>query len=91
MTFTGSLIASGKLQGLITGKPIIVPGGRIVTVALAAIAVARRDRPASARRRSTRRPADRGHPGDHRGLGLVFGVTMVLPIGGADMPVVIAS
>ncbi len=29
VTFSGSLIASGKLQGLITGKPIMVPGGRI--------------------------------------------------------------
>ncbi|MEJ7697067.1 MAG: NAD(P)(+) transhydrogenase (Re/Si-specific) subunit beta [Candidatus Limnocylindrales bacterium] len=26
ITFTGSLIASGKLQGLIAGKPILVPG-----------------------------------------------------------------
>ena len=40
VTFTGSLVASGKLQGLIRGKPILVPGGRIVTFALAAIAVA---------------------------------------------------
>ena len=31
ITFTGSLIASGKLQGLIPGKPILVPGGRLVT------------------------------------------------------------
>src|SRR5262245_24871875 len=39
ITFTGSLIASGKLQGLIPGKPILIPGGRIVTVALAAVPV----------------------------------------------------
>ncbi len=39
ITFTGSLIASGKLQGLIAGKPILIPGGRIVTAALAAITV----------------------------------------------------
>ena len=32
ITFTGSLIASGKLQGLIPGKPIIIPGGRLVTL-----------------------------------------------------------
>src|SRR5213594_2141490 len=38
ITFTGSLIASAKLQGLIRGKPILVPGGRFVTIALAAIA-----------------------------------------------------
>ena len=37
ITFTGSLIASGKLMGLsITpSRPVIIPGGRIVTAALA--------------------------------------------------------
>ncbi len=39
ITFTGSIIASGKLQGLIPGKPIYVPGGQLVTLALAAITV----------------------------------------------------
>ena len=32
ITFTGSLIASGKLMGLIPGKPIRVPGGQLVTL-----------------------------------------------------------
>jgi NAD(P) transhydrogenase subunit beta len=83
ITFTGSLIASGKLMGVIPGKPIKVPGGQLVTIALAAItAVA----------------------AIYLWLGnvsvpvlfviiaasLTFGVTMVLPIGGADMPVVIS-
>ena len=31
ITFSGSLIASGKLQGLIPGKPILIPGGRSPT------------------------------------------------------------
>jgi NAD(P) transhydrogenase subunit beta len=83
ITFTGSLIASGKLMGVIPGKPIRIPGGQLVTLALAAvtaIAVI------------------------YLWLGnvsvpvffviiaasLIFGVTMVLPIGGADMPVVIS-
>src|SRR6476659_3757921 len=39
ITFTGSIVASGKLQGLIPGKPIQVPGGQLVTLALAAITV----------------------------------------------------
>ena len=39
VTFSGSLIASGKLQGLISGKPILIPGGRAVTFLLAAVAV----------------------------------------------------
>ena len=39
ITFTGSLIASGKLMGIIPGKPIRVPGGQLVTLALAAVTV----------------------------------------------------
>ena len=31
VTFTGSLIASGKLMGRIKGQPILIPGGRILT------------------------------------------------------------
>jgi NAD(P) transhydrogenase subunit beta len=83
VTFTGSLIASGKLQGLLPGKPILIPGGRIVTAALAAIAVG---------------GALYLWAGNVSvpilfviiAAALVFGVTMVLPIGGADMPVVIS-
>jgi NAD(P) transhydrogenase subunit beta len=83
ITFTGSLIASGKLQGLISGQPIIVPGGRIVTIALAAITVV---------------GAAYLWAGNLSvpvmliilAAALVFGITMVLPIGGADMPVVIS-
>jgi NAD(P) transhydrogenase subunit beta len=83
VTFTGSLIASGKLQGLIAGKPIMIPGGQIVTIVLAAITAA-------------------GSFYLWAGnlsvpvmliilaAALIFGVTMVLPIGGADMPVVIS-
>jgi NAD(P) transhydrogenase subunit beta len=83
ITFTGSLIASGKLQGLIPGKPILIPGGRIVTAALAAVTVA---------------GAIYLWAGNLSvpvmlvilAAALIFGVTMVLPIGGADMPVVIS-
>jgi NAD(P) transhydrogenase subunit beta len=83
ITFTGSLIASGKLMGRIPGKPIQIPGGQLVTAALAIIVVV---------------------GGIYLWAGnyslpvmflilaasLVFGVTMTLPIGGADMPVVIS-
>ena len=83
ITFTGSLIASGKLQGLIAGKPIMIPGGRIVTIALAAVTVV---------------GAAYLWAGNLSvpvmllilAAALIFGVTMVLPIGGADMPVVIS-
>ncbi len=84
ITFSGSLIASGKLQGLIPGKPIMIPGGRLVTAALALITVV-----AAVVLFAT------GTPNVALMLvilaaALVFGVTMTLPIGGADMPVVIS-
>jgi NAD(P) transhydrogenase subunit beta len=83
ITFTGSLIASGKLMGVISGKPIRVPGGQLVTLGLAAIAAV---------------AAIYLWTGNVSvpvlfviiGASLIFGVTMVLPIGGADMPVVIS-
>ncbi len=83
VTFTGSLIASGKLQGLISGKPILIPGGRIVTLVLAAVAV------------GGALFLFAGNVSSPVLLiiiaaALIFGVTMVLPIGGADMPVVIS-
>jgi len=82
VTFSGSIIAAGKLQGLISGQPIIVKGGRLINVALAVVAL--------------------GTGAFMFGTAslpamlilvlasLAFGVMMVLPIGGADMPVVIS-
>ncbi len=82
VTFSGSVIAAGKLQGLITSAPVSFPGARVVNVLLAAVAVG---------------------VGIYIivspsmiGLivviiaALVFGISMVMPIGGADMPVVIS-
>jgi NAD(P) transhydrogenase subunit beta len=84
ITFTGSIVASGKLQGLIPGKPIKVPGGQLVTLGLAVITVI-----AAIALFVT------GTPNlllmvVILAAALVFGVTMTLPIGGADMPVVIS-
>src|SRR3954451_10381283 len=84
ITFSGSLIASGKLQGLVPGKPIMVPGGQLVTLGLAAITVI-----------AALILFVTGTPNVALMLiilaaALIFGVTMTLPIGGADMPVVIS-
>jgi NAD(P) transhydrogenase subunit beta len=84
VTFTGSLIASGKLQGLISGKPIMIPGGRIVTAVLALATVA-----AALYLFATGQP-NLAVMAVILAAALIFGVTMVLPIGGADMPVVIS-
>ncbi|MBA2373302.1 MAG: NAD(P)(+) transhydrogenase (Re/Si-specific) subunit beta [Chloroflexi bacterium] len=92
ITFTGSLIAGGKLQGLIAGKPIYVPGGQLVTIGIAAVALLG----TLALILGAAGTLALGS-GATLGLlalvvlaGLIFGVTMVLPIGGADMPVVIS-
>jgi H+-translocating NAD(P) transhydrogenase subunit beta len=83
VTFAGSLIAAGKLQGLVSGSPILFPGIRALNVVLAAVFLGG----------IGLLVAD---PGSRIALvatcsaALVFGVTMVLPIGGADMPVVIS-
>ncbi len=92
VTFTGSLIAGGKLQGLIAGKPIMIPGGRIVTFALAAIAVLGTAGLilGAAGAVSLSSSATLAILAVVVASGLVFGITMVLPIGGADMPVVIS-
>ncbi len=92
VTFTGSLIAGGKLQGLIAGKSIHVPGGQFVTIGIAAVAVLGTAALILGSAGAVAIPS-----GATLGLlalvvlaGLIFGVTMVLPIGGADMPVVIS-
>ncbi|WP_165986614.1 NAD(P)(+) transhydrogenase (Re/Si-specific) subunit beta [Streptomyces sp. YIM 98790] len=83
VTFSGSLIAAGKLQGIVPGRPIVFPGARAVNIALPAVLAAC----------SVWLVLD---PGSTAALllltaaALAFGVTMVLPIGGADMPVVIS-
>jgi H+-translocating NAD(P) transhydrogenase subunit beta len=83
LTFTGSLMAFGKLQGLIAGAPVTWKGqnGTNITMffgALVLLVLVVLD-------------PTRGILFYAMGaLGLVVGVLAVLPIGGADMPVVIS-
>jgi NAD(P) transhydrogenase subunit beta len=82
VTFSGSIIAAGKLQGMITSAPITFPGARIANVLLGLIALAAAGYLIA-------------NPslivlGVAIAVALVFGVSMVMPIGGADMPVVIS-
>lgn len=83
LTFTGSLIAAGKLQELLPQRPIVYKGQNIVSLsvlgAAGALAVALVIHP------------------QHAVLfpimvivALIFGVMLVTPIGGADMPTVIS-
>jgi NAD(P) transhydrogenase subunit beta len=82
VTLSGSFVAYGKLQGIITGRPIALPGGptfnAVIAVAGAAV---------------TLWAILSGEVAAYwmvAALALVLGVTGVLPIGGADMPVVIS-
>jgi len=92
VTFSGSLVASGKLQGVVPGQPIFFPGSRLLTVLLALGTVAGF---------ALLVLAAAGVVALTPELAiivlslivlaaLIFGITMVLPIGGADMPVVIS-
>ncbi|HSW42381.1 MAG TPA: NAD(P)(+) transhydrogenase (Re/Si-specific) subunit beta [Patescibacteria group bacterium] len=92
VTFTGSLIASGKLMGLIRGRPIVLPGARPLTVVLAVVALAGTALLVLGAAGAVSLDATVSVLilGVILASALVFGVTMVLPIGGADMPVVIS-
>ena len=83
VTFTGSLVASGKLHGLVPGRPLVWPGGRALNAVLGIVALAAGAYVATGR-------ADLAVLAVTVLAALGFGITMVLPIGGADMPVVIA-
>lgn len=83
VTFTGSLIAAGKLQGIVTGAPVKIPAGHLVNGVLAAAFIGGVIWMVAA-------PTAIGGLLLVTAAALIFGVTMVLPIGGADMPVVIS-
>ena len=81
LTFTGSFIAFGKLQGLITTKPVTFTGQQILNAILAIIMfIAAYMMPTY------------GVNSFYLiiGLSALLGILLVIPIGGADMPVVIS-
>ncbi len=82
ITFTGSFVAYAKLQGIIGGSPIIYPGQKVVNALLASGIVA-----AAVVAQISQDPLAFWMIG---AAALVLGVLAVIPIGGADMPVVIA-
>jgi NAD(P) transhydrogenase subunit beta len=82
ITFTGSIIAFGKLQAILSGKPLVFPGQHLLNaaqgIALVALIVWF---------------AASGSPVAFWLiviLSLLLGLLLILPIGGADMPVVIS-
>jgi NAD(P) transhydrogenase subunit beta len=84
ITFTGSLIAWAKLQEVMTGKPITYAGQQIVSSLLALSVLG------LAGYQVFTPEAALGPFYGVLALALLLGVLLVIPIGGADMPVVIA-
>jgi NAD(P) transhydrogenase subunit beta len=83
ISFAGSLVAFAKLQELIGGRPITYPGQNVGNMVLLAVLVAF----ALALSVGVQ---DQWLLWLVVGGGAVFGILFVLPIGGADMPVVIS-
>jgi H+-translocating NAD(P) transhydrogenase subunit beta len=83
LTFTGSLMAAGKLQEVLPQRPLTYKGQNFVNLLLLAVAIALSVYLVL-------------HPDARKifpfivGIPLIFGVLMVIPIGGADMPTVIS-
>jgi NAD(P) transhydrogenase subunit beta len=83
LTFTGSLMAFGKLQELLPSRPMVYKGQNAVNLTLFAIAVAIGVYLVADPTKTVLFPA-------LAGLSLLFGVLLIIPIGGADMPTVIS-
>jgi NAD(P) transhydrogenase subunit beta len=83
VSLSGSLIAAGKLQGIISGRPIQFPGSRIVNVLIVIVAL-------GAGVLTILVPQSTLLLLIVFVAALLFGVLMVLPIGGADAPVVVS-
>ncbi|MES9844802.1 MAG: NAD(P)(+) transhydrogenase (Re/Si-specific) subunit beta [Candidatus Sedimenticola sp. PURPLELP] len=82
ITFTGSVIAFGKLQGLLSGAPVKFKGQHALNALIALVTIAL--------------GVHFAMTGSMVSLALmtllafVIGVTLIIPIGGADMPVIIS-
>jgi NAD(P) transhydrogenase subunit beta len=83
LTFTGSLMAFGKLQGILPGRPIVYRGQNVMNLSLLAAAVAL----------AVYLVVDPAQSAVFLivvALALIFGILLIIPIGGADMPTVIS-
>lgn len=83
VTFFGSLIAFGKLQGIFTEKPVRYTGEQIVKILVAAASIA-------AGVFVVLYPGETQYYWILAGIASLLGILLVMPIGGADMPIVVA-
>jgi NAD(P) transhydrogenase subunit beta len=83
LTFTGSFIAFGKLQGFVSGQPIVFPVQQVfnalLAVALLIVGVY-----------LLQIPGEINYFYAVVVISAIMGITLTIPIGGADMPVVIS-
>jgi len=83
LTFTGSFIAFGKLQGFISGQPIVFPAQQafnaLLAIALIGLGIY-----------SVQTPSEMNYFYGVIITSAILGITLTIPIGGADMPVVIS-
>lgn len=82
VTFTGSMVAAGKLQGIVPGRPIVFPYNQLMNMLLLGVIIVLGSMLVI-------------HPDKLHilimliSLSSILGILTVIPIGGADMPVVI--
>lgn len=83
LTLTGSFIAFGKLQGFISGQPIVFPGQQLINaiLALTLLVVAFL---------LVQSPGEINYFYYLVAFSAIIGITLTIPIGGADMPVVVS-
>ena len=83
LKFTGSFIAFGKLQGFISGQPIVFSGQQVfnalLAIALIGLGIY-----------SVQTPSEMNYFYGVILVSAILGITLTIPIGGADMPVVIS-
>jgi NAD(P) transhydrogenase subunit beta len=84
ITFTGSVIAFAKLNGNMSGAPIILPARHLINITIGVAVVA-----LIVTLIITHGLATWAFWGIFI-LALVLGITLIIPIGGADMPVVVS-
>jgi NAD(P) transhydrogenase subunit beta len=84
ITFSGSVIAFAKLNGNMSGAPIILPARHLVNIVIAAAIVALIVLLVMSHGEAT------WAFWAITALSIILGVTLIIPIGGADMPVVVS-
>jgi len=83
LTFTASLMAFGKLQEILPTRPIVFRGQNVFNLTVLAVAI-------GCAVTLVVRPGTTWAFFVLGGLALLFGVSLIVPIGGADMPTVIS-